>query len=62
MLIRNKILLDKDIFINSVYILENIIEGFEIFVSIKYICDLEIINKILINNFVINYYKKFILL
>ena len=37
-------------------------EGFESFVNIKYIYNLEIINKISVNNFVTDYYKKFIFL
>ena len=62
LLARNKILLNKDVFVNGAYILENVIEGFKIFVSTEYIYDLKIINKISIDNFVINYYEKFILL
>ena len=58
----NKFLLNKNVFINSAYILKDVIEGFEIFVGIKYIHNLKAINKILINNFVIDYYKKFIFL
>ena len=59
MLTYNKILLNKGVFINGAYILEDITEGFEIFVGIEYIYNLKIINKISVNNFVINYYKKF---
>ena len=35
-------------------------EGFEIFVGIKYIYNLEAINKISVNDFVIDYYEEFI--
>ena len=37
-------------------------EGFEIFINTEYIYNLEIINKISVNNFVTDYYEKFIFL
>ena len=40
LLVYNKILLNKNVFINNIYILENIIEGLEILISTEYIYNL----------------------